>query len=96
MPKFYTSVILLINQSKEFGEKQFLVFGSRGGQISPLMDVPLYSHLLVQLIHSIKLILFYEGDDLFPMNEMDLIFNRNINFFLSIIFFSDGLNVEKG
>ena len=35
MPKFYTSVILLINQSKEIGEKQFSVFGSRGGQIAP-------------------------------------------------------------
>ena len=26
MPKFYTSVILLINKSKEIGEKQFSVF----------------------------------------------------------------------
>ena len=40
MPKFYTSVILLINQSKEIGEKPFLVFVSRGGQNSPLMHVP--------------------------------------------------------
>ena len=32
MPKFYTSVILLINQSKEICEKQFSVFGSRGVQ----------------------------------------------------------------
>ena len=38
---FPTSVILLINQSKEIGEKQFSVFGSRGGQNSPLMHVPL-------------------------------------------------------
>ena len=29
MPKFYTSVILLVNQSKEIGEKQFSVFVSR-------------------------------------------------------------------
>ena len=36
MPKFYTLVILLINQSK-----QFSVFGSRGDQNSPLMHVPL-------------------------------------------------------
>ena len=42
MPKFYTSVILLINQSKEICEKQFSVFGSKGGQISPLMHIPLY------------------------------------------------------
>ena len=40
MPKFYTSVILLINQSKEICEKQFSVLGSEGGQISPLMHVP--------------------------------------------------------
>ena len=36
MPKFYTSVIL---QSKEICEKQFSVFGSKGGQISPLMNI---------------------------------------------------------
>ena len=42
MPKFYTSVILLINQSKEICEKQFSVFGSKGGQISPLMHIPLF------------------------------------------------------
>ena len=41
MQNFYTSVILLINQSNEIGEKQVSVFGSRGGQISPLMHVPL-------------------------------------------------------
>ena len=43
MSKFYTSVIFLINQSKEFCEKQFSVFGSKGGQISQLMHVPLYT-----------------------------------------------------
>ena len=43
MPKFYTSVILPINRSKEIGEKQFSVLGSKGGQISPLMHVPLWS-----------------------------------------------------
>ena len=42
MPKFYTSVILLINQSKEICEKQFSVFGSKGGQINPLMHIPLF------------------------------------------------------
>ena len=31
MPKFYTSVIAIINQSIEIGEKQFLVFGYRRG-----------------------------------------------------------------
>ena len=35
MPKFYTSAILLTNQSKGICEKQFSVFGSKGGQISP-------------------------------------------------------------
>ena len=40
MPKFYTSVILLINQSKEIGEKQFSGFGSRGGQNRPIMHIP--------------------------------------------------------
>ena len=37
MPGFCTWIILLINQSEKHGEKQFSVFGSRGGQISPLM-----------------------------------------------------------
>ena len=41
MPDFYTCFILLINQSEEIGEKQLSVFGSRGGQISPLMHVAL-------------------------------------------------------
>ena len=40
MPKFYSSVILLINQSEEICEKQFSVWGSKWGQISPLMHVP--------------------------------------------------------
>ena len=43
MLKFFTSLILLINGSKEIGQKQFSVFGSKGGQISPLMHVPLLS-----------------------------------------------------
>ena len=46
MPQFYTSVILLVNQSKEIGEKQFLVFVSKGGQNSPLMHIPLSNTLL--------------------------------------------------
>ena len=41
MPEFYTWTILLINQLGEIGEKQLSVFGSRGGQICPLMHVPL-------------------------------------------------------
>ena len=41
MPKFYTWVILPINQSEEIGEKQLSVFGSRGDQNSPLMHVAL-------------------------------------------------------
>ena len=39
MLKFYTSVILLINQSKEIGKKQISVFRSRRGQNIPLMHV---------------------------------------------------------
>ena len=39
MPKFYSSIILLTNQLKEICEKQFSVFSSKGGQISPLMHV---------------------------------------------------------
>ena len=46
MPKFYTLVIVPINQSKEICEKQISVFGSRGGQISPLMHIPLYYTIL--------------------------------------------------
>ena len=48
MPKFYTSVILLIKQSKEIYEKQFSFFGSKGGQISPLMHVPLLITLFLK------------------------------------------------
>ena len=43
MPKFYTSVILLITHSKEIGKKQFSVFSSGGGKIGPLMHVTLSS-----------------------------------------------------
>ena len=39
MLKFYTSVIRLINQSKEIVEKQFSVLGSRGSQNSLSMHV---------------------------------------------------------
>ena len=37
MPKFYTSVILQIDQSKEIGEKQLPVLdlGGGGGKIAP-------------------------------------------------------------
>ena len=48
MPKFYTSVIHIINQSKEFCKSQFSAFGSRGGQISPLMHVPLRAYVFIQ------------------------------------------------
>ena len=52
MPEFYTWAILLINQLDEIGEKQLSVFGSRGGQICPLMHVPLYKPgLLSNAIH---------------------------------------------
>ena len=43
MPEFYTWVIFLINQQDEIDEKQLSIFGSRGGQNSPLMHVPLCS-----------------------------------------------------
>ena len=42
MPKFYTSVILLIFQSREIGEEQFSVFGSRGGG-GWVAKLPLYA-----------------------------------------------------
>ena len=41
MPEFYTWAILQINQQDEIGEKQLSIYGSRGGQNSPLMHVPL-------------------------------------------------------
>ena len=56
MPKFYTSVILLINRSKEIGEQQFLVFGSRWGQISPLMHVPISKAINMHPVHIIGII----------------------------------------
>ena len=56
MPKFYTTGIRLINQSKEICEKQFSSFGSKGGQISPLMHVPLF---LLKLADDLALGLVY-------------------------------------
>ena len=50
MPKFYTSDISPNNQSKEIGEQQFSVYGSRGGQNSPLMNIP-FCTLLLTFIH---------------------------------------------
>ena len=41
MPKFYTTIYLLMNQSKEIGEMLFSVFDARGDQNSPLMHIPL-------------------------------------------------------
>ena len=41
MLEFYTWAILLKNERDEIGEKQLSVFGSRGGQNSPLMHIPL-------------------------------------------------------
>ena len=41
MPEFYTWAVPLTNQSDQIGEKQLSVFGSRGGQNSPLIYVPL-------------------------------------------------------
>ena len=67
MQKFYTSVILLINQSNEIGEKQFLVFGSRGGQISPLMHVPLsilHDHVPAFLHGQSKIFFFFQKKDI--------------------------------
>ena len=43
MPEFYTWTIYLKNQLGEIGEKQLSVFGSRGGQICPLIHIPLCS-----------------------------------------------------
>ena len=52
MPEIFTWVILLINESEEIGEKQLSVFGSRGGQISPLMHIALYCEFCYeQYIH---------------------------------------------
>ena len=38
MSDFNIRVIPIINQTEEIGEKQLSVFGSRGGQIGPLMQ----------------------------------------------------------
>ena len=79
MRKFYTSVILLINQSKEIGEKQFSVFGSRGGQNSPLMHVPLYIYLSIKATNKIYIFLT-------PQDEINVILmTRKSIVFLFII-----------
>ena len=54
MLKFYTSVILLINQPKEIGDKHFSVFGSRGGQNSPLIHVSLSAVTVNNGCHTIS------------------------------------------
>ena len=54
MPEFYTWTILVINQLGEIGEKQFSVFGSRGGQISPWMHVPLLEETMPFVIDKFK------------------------------------------
>ena len=46
MSEFYTWTILLMNQLGKIGEKQLSVFGSKGGQICPLMQVPLWDSYL--------------------------------------------------
>ena len=61
MPKFYTSVILLRNQSKEIGEKQFSVFGSRGSQNSPLMHIPLYHWGFNQVLVAVMNEIFHKN-----------------------------------
>ena len=48
----YTWTILLINQLGEIGETQLSVFGSRGGQICPLMHVPLWCKVTRIHVHS--------------------------------------------
>ena len=48
MPELYTWAILLITQQDEIGEKQLSGFGTRGGQNSLLMHVPL-SYIFINL-----------------------------------------------
>ena len=62
MPEFYTLAILLINQLDETGEKQLSVFGSRGGQICPLMHVPLW-HIYK---HVTEIFLYKFFDPVYP------------------------------
>ena len=54
MPEFYTRAITLINRQDEIGEKQLSVFGSRGGQNSPLMHVPLSDKSYLELFHNLS------------------------------------------
>ena len=49
MSEFHTWVILLINQLGDFGEKQLSGFGSRGGQLCPLMHDALWVFQLVSV-----------------------------------------------
>ena len=79
MPKFYTSVILLRNHSKEIGEKQFSVFGSRWGQNSPLMHIPLYQWGFNQVLVAVMNEIFHKN----VIGEFQYIFYLN---FLSYAF----------
>ena len=54
MPEFYTWTVLLVNQLGEIGEKQLSVYGSSGGQICPLMHVPLWNSYLKEYIRYAK------------------------------------------
>ena len=53
MPKFYISVILLINQSKEIGEKQFSVLAPEGAKLAPKCMYPFVIHQLCNRLDKI-------------------------------------------
>ena len=75
MPKFYSSVILLINESKEICEKLISVYCSKGGHFSPLMHVPL-------------LVFFLSGRLCQVLLYLPTMYSRGPYKFCGIIFFS--------
>ena len=62
MPEFYTWVILRNNLSEKIGEKKLSVLGSRGGQISLLMHVAIYSLHYRQFLTIGQLWLIFEEE----------------------------------
>ena len=78
MPEFYTWVILLINQSEDIGEKQLSDFGSRGGQISPLMHVAFSTYIHDKVLSQISVLFFQSTTSSSPVMIVGGAYNRDL------------------
>ena len=78
MSEYYTLVILLINNLDEIDEKKLSGFGFRGGQICPLMHIPLW--VLAKLVPYNKMMsrfvypvckLYFCPENMFMLNQTE-------------------------